>query len=199
MRKQIVLVSLLLVSSVWLLVWFKVPHRIIGFYLAPSSSLSAADAIVVVSGSDERIDHAIRLYRSGYAPRLILSGAAREGDTSNARAMSLEATMAGVPEQAIYLEEKATNTYENALYTKEYIKSKNLKKLILVTSLFHQRRAYETFRYVYGDSSMTFINSPAKSSYWNNEHWWDNPHERDITKSEIIKIVGAKLFGRYHR
>src|SRR3990167_322562 len=91
---------------------------LVGRYFSPSDQLSKTDAIVVVSGSNERFTHALSLYKEGFAPKLIFSGAASEGPTSNAKAWRIAAIKDGVSDEAIITEEKATNTYENALFTK---------------------------------------------------------------------------------
>ena len=149
MKKKLLFICLGLISIAVILYWLKVPHLLIGRYLAPSDNLSRADAIVVVSGDSDRMRQAIDLYKQGYAPKLILSGAARDGITSNALAMHIEASQSGIPNEAVILEEKANNTYENALYTKEIVLSQGMQNIILVTSPYHQRRVYETFKNVF--------------------------------------------------
>ena len=52
-----------------------------------------------------------------------------------ALAMSL-----GVPEEAIILEDKAKNTYENVMFTKEILDSREWDKILLVSSPYHMRR-----------------------------------------------------------
>jgi hypothetical protein len=52
----------------------------IGFFLSPQDKLRHADVIVAVSGgeTEQRTKEAIELYRSGYAPKLLFSGAAQD-------------------------------------------------------------------------------------------------------------------------
>ena len=119
MIKKTVII-LILISSVVFPAFFyhlKIPHRLVGHYLSPSDALAYADAIVVVSGDSDRLPHAVSLYNQGFTTTVILSGATREGSRSNAKAMEIQAIKEGIPKKAIILEEKAINTYENALYT----------------------------------------------------------------------------------
>src|SRR5581483_7635107 len=125
MKNKILIVILILLSIV-LFYQLKGPHRLLGWYLSPSDKLTQADAIVVVSGDNDRTKHAIELYKQGYAPKIIFSGAASDGQTSNAFAMALEASHAGILKGAMILEEKATNTYENAHYSKEIIQTQGM-------------------------------------------------------------------------
>ncbi len=120
MKKKIIF-FLAISFILFFLYQLKIPHILLGIYLSPSDQITQADAIVVVSGDGDRMEHAIDLYRQGFAPKLILSGAAKDGFTSNALAMHIEASRSGIPNEAVILEEKAYNTYENALYTKEIV------------------------------------------------------------------------------
>ena len=70
-----------------------------GFILSPQDKLEHSDAIVAISGgrTTVRADKAIELYKKGYAPLLIFSGAALDDGPSNAFAMRDQALAAGVP------------------------------------------------------------------------------------------------------
>jgi|SRR3989344_1721942 len=165
----------------------KIPHKLIGQYLSPSDNLTKADAIVVVSGDTDRIQHAIDLYKQGYAPKLILSGAAKEGFTSNALAMQIEASQSGIPSEDVILEEKAYNTYENATYTKEIVLSQGIKNIILVSSPYHQRRVYETFKNVFKGSEVKLQNNPSTYSSWRSDSWWKSDKNLHLTQEESLK------------
>lgn len=175
----------------------KVPHILLGKYLSPSNNLIKADVIVVVSGDDDRIKHAIDLYKQGYAPKLILSGAAKDDLASNALAMHLEALRAGIPNEAVIMEEKAYNTYENAVYTKDIITSQGMNNIILVSSPYHQRRVYETFRSVFKGSEVKLQNSPSPYSIWRADSWWKSDKELHLTQEEIAKMFWANVTGNY--
>lgn len=175
----------------------KVPHILLGYYLSPSDVLTKADAIVVVSGDSDRMKHAIDLYKQDLAPKLILSGAAREGFTSNALIMQIEASRAGVPNKAVLMEEKAYNTYENAVYTKEIVLAQSMKNIILVSSPYHQRRVYETFRSAFKDTGVRLQNSPSPYAKWKPNNWWYSERELHLTQEEILKVFWANVTGTY--
>ncbi|HET7713623.1 MAG TPA: YdcF family protein [Patescibacteria group bacterium] len=170
----------------------------LGEYLTPSDTLKRADAIVVLSGGPDRVQWGIKLYQDGWAPRLVLVGAALDkSGPSNAEAMRKIALRAGVPDTAIFLEEDSTNTLENATFGKAILDSFGAKSIILVTSPYHQRRAYETFKKVYEGEAMVIINSPSGYSTWNAKEWWARPSSTDLTTSELLKIIWAKLTGEF--
>ena len=197
MKKWIFLITLFLVATVSILFFQKIPHILVGQYLSPADVLTKADAIVVVSGDSDRMKHAVDLYKQGFAHKLILSGAAKEGFTSNALAMQLEASRSGIPNKAIILEERSANTYENAQFTKEIIKSQGIRSLILVSSPYHQRRAYETFNYVLRSEGVLIQNSPSIYSNWKVDNWWLSEKDTHLTNEEILKMLWIKISGNY--
>lgn len=199
MKKKILIIILLVVTTLFLTYQQEIPHKLLGWYLSPSDNLISADAIVVVSGDDDRMKHAIDLYKKGLAPKLILSGAASDGLTSNALAMHLEASAAGIPNEVVLMEEKATNTYENALYTKQIVQNQEMDNIILVSSPYHQRRVYETFRMVFGGTDVMLQNSPSVYCSWKADNWWKSESELYLTQSEIGKILWASVTGNYKK
>jgi uncharacterized SAM-binding protein YcdF (DUF218 family) len=118
------------------------------------------DAIVVLGGgiapavpperefpslteSADRLWTAARLYKTGIAPRIIVSGggflAANAGPaTTEAEAMRRFLVDLGVPESAIVDEGKSNNTVENIYNVRKMVQD---KRVALVTSGFHMPRA----------------------------------------------------------
>src|SRR5690606_2946839 len=91
-------------------------------YLPKSDPLKKSDAIIVVSGGDTkgRTLHGVDLFKKGWAPKLIFSGAARDpASASNAKAMRAIAAATGVPASAISLDEYSKDTKENAKETRQ--------------------------------------------------------------------------------
>jgi uncharacterized SAM-binding protein YcdF (DUF218 family) len=170
----------------------------IGDYLTPSDHLQKSDTIVVLSGGDDRTQWGIKLYQDGWAPKILFSGAALDKTgPSNAAAMRAEALQAGIPDSAIIIEPKATDTYENGTFSRPILDEIGAKKIILVTSPYHQRRAYEIFKEVYKGRNVTILNVPSGYSAWNAESWWQKGASFDITASELVKIIYAKWTGSY--
>ena len=91
-----------------------------------------------------RIVEAIIIYRNNPGSKLLLSGGAPENDAiTNAQMMALLAQKLGVPESAIILETRASNTEEEAYYLQETLRD---FPFILVTSAAHMARAMGLFR-----------------------------------------------------
>lgn len=150
---------------------------------------NAVDAIVAISGGDTgaRTKSAIDLYKNGWANTLIFSGAALDkNNQSNAAAMKRIAIDSDVPESAIRLDEFAENTKQNAVNSQTIFKELGIKKVILVTSGYHQRRAGLEFNK--RAEGVKIINHPDKNdkdwSIW----WWLTPVGWYLTISEAAKI-----------
>lgn len=157
-----------------------------------SSTCGGADAIVAISGgdTDARAREAIELYKQGWAPVIIFSGAAQDKQgASNAAAMAAQALGERVPESAILLDEASINTADNASQVRPIVAQHGFKRLILVTSPYHQRRASIEFERRMGDLA-TIINHPTTTDrYWHADRWWATPMGLWLGASELVKVM----------
>lgn len=168
---------------------------LVGWYLAPNDELQQADAIIAISGGDTkaRTDEASSLYLRGWAPRLIVAGAASDPESpSNATVMRRIAVSQGVPESAITVEDYSRDTNENANKVAELFAEKPAK-VILVTSPYHQRRASFEFEKVLPDTEI--INHSAFDQTWRRSLWWITPKGWYLTISESVKLIFLKVNG----
>jgi len=101
-----------------------------------------ADAIVILGGETiYRPARALELYQQGAATNVIITG---EGDCESVR---IVLAGKGVPATAIQLECESRTTRENAQFTVPLLRAQHAKRVILVTSWFHSRRALHCFRH----------------------------------------------------
>jgi uncharacterized SAM-binding protein YcdF (DUF218 family) len=168
--------------------------ELLGQFLVKQDRLEVADAVLVFSGDPgyERTLEAVRLYHGGYARYLVFSGHGGPGDS--AESMAAVAVDHGVPATALLREDQATNTYENVLFVRGLLARHHVHRLILVTSPYHQRRAYLVALHLL--PGIRLINHPASSVYWRPQGWWRSPASRLIVYDEYTKIIGYVLFGR---
>ena len=155
-----------------------------------------ADAIVVISGGDTeaRTEHAIELYQAGWAPLIIVSGAAADkSGPSNAEAMYNQAINSGVPSGALLVEGHSETTKQNAIEVANIIQRNNLKDIILVTSGYHMRRTSLEFSSQNGGVKVR--SSPVTSDKHWGPLWWLTPWGWWISGSELVKIIAFYLGG----
>ncbi len=158
-------------------------------FLGPVDSLEKADAIVAISGgdTDARASAAIQLYHDGWAPKIIFSGAALDPlSPSNAAVMRERAVRGGVPSDDVVIEESAVDTAQNALKSNKILENLKVKKIILVTAGYHQRRASMEFSQATG-GTIKIINHPTDDKDWSHL-WWTNVRGWWLAISELLKI-----------
>lgn len=124
-------------------------------FMRLSHRLAPADAIVCMGSNDlSSARHAADLYHRGLAPIVIMSGGiAHQTDLlasgwqqSEARQFAGAARSLGVPEEAVLLEERASNTQENFTLVRELLEksSRVIRSAIIVHKPYMERRAYAT-------------------------------------------------------
>lgn len=190
MRLLFILVFLIVVIG--LVTRFLGPDDIAGCIESPDGSppCHKADAIVAVSGGDTtaRTTEAVRLYKNGWAPRLVFSGAAEDEDSpSNAAVMRGIAIASGVPNEAIIVDEYGRTTKENAKETADQLEDENIDSMILVTSGYHQRRTYLEFKQQF--ESVEIRNHPVKQDSQWSLWWWMTPIGWFLALGEVARIV----------
>ena len=132
--------------------------------LCVTSPLQSADAIVVLGGEPgARAKHAATLVTNGLAPRVFVSGF---GDCQTMRDVLIKH---GVRTNIIELECDARTTQENALFTVQWLRAQKCRRVILVTSWFHSRRALSSFRKYAPE--IKFLSAPVpRTKPWRDEH-----------------------------
>ena len=162
-----------------------------------SENCQKVDAIVVVSGGDTnaRTDEGIDLFKKGWADVIIFSGAAQDKTgLSNAAAMRLRALSADVPATSIFVDEYSETTQQNAVNTQSIFEARGFKKVMLVTSGYHQRRAFLEFEK--RADSVEILNRPLSSDKdWSFGWWWLTPRGWWLAGGEVAKIIAFYVTG----
>ena len=168
---------------------------LLGSWLAVEDPLEKVDAIVAISGdTGARADTAITLWKAGWAPIIVFSGAAIDPDSvSSAEIMRREALRQGVPETAVLVEGASTTTEENAAEVARLMAGRKLHSAILVTSPYHQRRAAYEFHRAFDPRGLVFRNHPASDPEWNAFLWWRQEPVRSRTLLELVKLGAVYL------
>jgi uncharacterized SAM-binding protein YcdF (DUF218 family)/glycosyltransferase involved in cell wall biosynthesis len=134
-----------------------------------------ADAIVVFAGGvgesgkagggyQERVKRAVELYHDGWAPHIIFSTgyvyAFQEAEIMKALAVAN-----GVPPSAVVLETQAANTYQNVVYSRAILDGSGWRRVLLVSSPYHMRRAILTWRHVAPEIAVAAAPVPHSQFY----------------------------------
>jgi len=108
---------------------------------------NAPDSGGVTGETEARIQRAVELFEAGAAPTLVVTGGTGGNDASVAQAMRDFAVAAGVPEDAILLEDASRSTLQNALFTADMEELDKSASVIIVTHRYHLPRAHASFRW----------------------------------------------------
>ena len=99
-----------------------------------------------------------------------------------------KAVQSGVPGEHILVENEALHTRENAEYVLEILTRNNMRRVLLVTSPFHQLRTYLTFAKVFQPYGIKIVNYYADADDWNPATWFLSKEHRTLVKSETERI-----------
>ena len=163
-----------------------------GSYLDRSGPPEKADVVLVLAGdaSGNRILKAAELVRQGYAPRVVVSGPAGNYGYYECDLAIPFAVKAGYPEsEFVRFPNNAHSTLEEAEAATEELHSLGAHRVLLVTSLYHTRRAGGMFRAVAPD--LTFVVVSAPDVYFTPDGWWHNREARKTFLYEWMKTIAS--------
>jgi len=150
-------------------------------FLAVDSGPVTGDVLVVLGGgARDRAERAAELFKEHAAPRIIISG---YGDAAINRHWLVAA---GVPAKVIELEPKSKTTKENAQATTQLLRDQKVKRVIIVTSWYHSRRALACFRHYAPE-----IRFYSRPSYFASARAdWSRNRTGIRTRLEYLKLLG---------
>lgn len=173
-----------------------------GDFLVASDELHQADAIIVLAGnSPYRAEHAVELYKGGWAGQVVLSNELVL--SHGVEASWLDLRRAGLvhldlPDEAIVpMTEIAQSTYHEAVESRDLMLQHGWHSAILVTDPFHTRRALMAFRGVWKQAGLEIIASPAENSKYSVANWWLDPNKATRVIQEYVKYPYYLLAGQF--
>ncbi|MGN0919489.1 MAG: YdcF family protein [Alphaproteobacteria bacterium] len=124
---------IILIGAIWAIGFVVFAGISIGMKYRP---LESAEAIVALTGGNDRIKEAIRLLQEKKAPRLFISGV-----NENVTGYHLLKETPPKWQDKIELGYQAKTTRMNAVETAGWIQKNNISSIILVTSFYHMPRS----------------------------------------------------------
>jgi uncharacterized SAM-binding protein YcdF (DUF218 family) len=110
----------------------------------PQSPHEKTEAIVALTGGELRIENALQLYANGLAPELFITGVYQGVKIEDIK--NKWQNNQPLPECCITLGHKATTTYQNAQETLDWLKTRDIHSIRLVTANYHMNRALIEFQ-----------------------------------------------------
>lgn len=152
--------------------------------------IEPADAIIVIGDDDFTADRAMEaaaLFRAGWAPQVVASGRMLRPYMSVADLMARDLESRGVAASAIVrFSHRANDTLEEAEALRVLVAQKGWRRILLVTSNYHTRRARYIFRKVLPGSVSLEVASASDSGF-EPATWWESRQGR---KTFFMETVG---------
>ena len=178
----------------------------LGRFLTKEDRLEKGDVIAVLAGT--RMDRALEaadLYARGIAPRILLTRNVPERSfaTLAARGITFPTdvdvardalTKLGVPRDAIMAPDRIhDNTAEEAQTLRQLAVSNGWRRLIVVTSKYHLRRAGFALRRELSGTGIEVTMHGSRSDDVNPDRWWTSRSDWRWVLSEGGKLVAYEL------
>jgi vancomycin permeability regulator SanA len=164
--------------------------RFAGNFWVVDESPETSDAIVILSDDDYdavRASRAADLFKASWAPRIVASGRFLRPYASIAELMQHDLNDRGVPESAVVrLPNRARNTLEEAGAVSTLLTSRGWKKILVVTSNYHTRRARFIYERVLAPGTQLRVVAAPDPAYDPNS-WW---RTREGLKTFFYEVVG---------
>jgi len=158
--------------------------------------LSRADVIFVLCSHDKAVAvRGAQLFLDNWAPLLIFSGGFgsitkdiwTEPEADQFARVAIEM---GVPAERILIENKASNTGENILFTRQLLAERQLnpRTFLLVQKPYMERRSYATFRKLWPEKDVV-VTSPTASF----DEYLSNYANRELSTDDVVSIMVGDL------
>jgi len=170
-------------SSLWM-AWM-------GRFLVVEDAPAPADIIVQLAGDwkGERMQMAAKLLREKLAPKILVSGPKALYDTWESDLAVDWAVKQGMNrEWFIPLHIEADSTVEETRILASWLREHGMKRIILVTSNFHTRRAGQIWRSQASDLDVRIVAAPC--AQFDPDTWWKTRQGQKTFLAEWEKTIG---------
>lgn len=183
--KKLLISIFILLMAVWL-AGFLVFADIINSY--PAAGEEPTEAIIALTGGRNRIAEAVKLLNEGKADKLFISGVNKSTDL---KAIQKRQALKIATDREISLGNRATNTVENAIETKQWLEKNHVKSIRLVTSNYHIPRSIIEFKV--HNPELKIVIHPVYSEKVDKK-WWKSWHTFSLIFSEYNKFLYVYIF-----
>lgn len=140
------------------------------------------------------LNKAIELYENKSVKKILFTGGVnRVSGKHEALSMYNEAIKRGIPPKDVFLEDKASNTLENVLFSKKLLEEKGVlsevETVCAIMANIHARRVMMTFKKNFPPTikvkACPYLYSPYD---WTKENWINDDLARKFVMKEVSKI-----------
>jgi len=168
--------------------------RVAGNFWVVDDGPAASDAIVILGDDNyagDRATRAAEVLKAGWAPRIIASGRYLRPYASIAQLEEHDLLDRGVPASAIIpFAHRSNDTREEGQALAKFLSEHGWKRIIVVTSNYHTRRArYILERVLPRGTTLRVL--PANDVNYDPDNWWRTRRGRKIFFHESVGMIVA--------
>jgi uncharacterized SAM-binding protein YcdF (DUF218 family) len=149
--------------------------------MKPEFPGKSTDAIVVLTGSEGRVETGLALWANGQAKYLFISGVNKKVTENEIKALWKGKEI--LPKCCIALGQNSNSTIENSYETQEWMRRMNFKSLRLVTANYHMPRALLELRHAMPSRAIIAQPMDPKDVSMDTLYYWE------LAVSEYNKIL----------
>lgn len=168
--------------------------RTTGGWLVVEDTLQPSDAIVVLGDDNYESSRAARgagLFAERWAPKVVASGRYLRAYATTSELIRKDLMNRGVPQASIIvLAAQTSNTREEAIAVRELMRRNRWRRIIVVTSNYHTRRARFTYRRVLDPADEVRV-APAADPAFDPQRWWQQRSGLKAAFNEVVGLVVA--------
>ena len=163
------------------------------FLASPRGAPVNADAIIALGGdSGYRAMEVGRLFKAGWAPRVLITGLEASPSASrnhylNWRAMVLADS--GVPRESMWFDTDSISSWDEAANTRKLMEARGWKRVLVVSDPPHLRRLHWTWHKAFAGSNLEYVLIAAPAAWWNADEWWRDEFAAKFVTQEVVKLA----------
>jgi uncharacterized SAM-binding protein YcdF (DUF218 family) len=178
----------------------------LGRYLIVEHPPQKSDLIICLAGGN--VDRGLAVadaYKKGLAPRIFMArevppdgyALLKERGVGYPESVDLMMNLLeglGIPRSAFLTSERSSeSTFDEATLVRELVKKSDYNSLIIITTPYHCRRVWLTFRKVFEESDVRMLMLPSPYSDFKPADWWKKRRYLREVIIEYQKLIYYKL------
>ncbi len=158
------------------------------------AQVEKTQALVVLTGGQDRVERGFQALAEGNAPVLFISGV---GEGVTVRELLLAHATPEVRKKIemrhgeIVLDHVARSTVSNADQASEFIRTHGITSIRLITASYHMKRSLREFKTVMPE--VRVIADPVFPAGFRRDEWWQHENTRRLVFSEFYKYWAVLL------
>lgn len=176
--------------------------RQVGRFLVLEQKISKADYIVILNGRPtERCLAAVDLYKKKQANIIVMARINKQpGSDEFWRRVGKDFKRQAFPERALeamgipatamqFIGDGVASTYDEAKAVRAFSREQGGKSIIIVTSKWHSRRTYLTFKSVFKhENGISMMMFPSPYDTYNPDAWWKSETDVELVFREYLRL-----------